>query len=98
MSRFDAVVSALNKFEDLRYPDAVLEKGMLSGFELKKGTPAKVTGLAARVPRYTLCLEGIDELMSAVFKVADINPQFFTGRLRGDGKRYLSEENVWSAV
>ena len=98
LARFDAAVSALNEYEELRYPNSVLNKGMLSGFELKRGQAAQVSGLAAAVPRYTLCLEDVDELMSLVFKNASVNPGFFTGSLKKEAKRFLSKENVWSVV
>jgi hypothetical protein len=73
----------------------VLNKGMLSGFELKRGQATQVSGLAAAVPRYSLCLEDVDELMSLVFKNAGVNPGFFTASLKKEAKRFLSEENVW---
>jgi len=98
LSRFDAAVSALNEYEELRYPNSVLNKGMLSGFELKRGQAAQVSGLAAAVPRYTLCLEDVDELMSFVFKNASVDPTFFTGALKKQAKQFLSEENAWPVV
>jgi hypothetical protein len=36
--------------------------------------------------------------MSLVFKNASVNPGFFTGSLKKEAKRFLSEENVWSVV
>jgi hypothetical protein len=98
LRRFDAAVSALNAYEELRYPNSVLNEGMLSGFELKRGQAAQVRGLAAAVPRYSLCLEDVDELMSLVFKNASVNPGFFTGSLKKEAKRFLSEENDWPLV
>jgi hypothetical protein len=98
LARFDAAVSALNEYEELRYPNSVLNKGMLSGFELKRGQAAQASGLAAAVPRYSLCLEDVDELMSLVFKNASVNPGFFTGSLKKEAKRFLSEENDWPLV
>jgi hypothetical protein len=98
LRRFDAAVSALNEYEELRYPNSVLNKGMLSGFELKRAQAVQVSGLVAAVPRHTLCLEDVDELMSLVFKNAGVNPTFFTGALKKQAKEFLSEENVWSVV
>lgn len=92
LARFDAAISELNKYEELRYPDVMLDKGMLSGFELKRGHATHVGGSAATPPRYTLCLEDVDELMSLVFK-EHVNPSFFTGGLKKEAKRFLSEEN-----
>jgi hypothetical protein len=89
LARFDAAVSALNDYEELRYPNSVLNKGMLSGFELKRGQATQVSGVAAAVPRYSLCLEDVDELVSLVFKNAGVNPAFFTGSLKKEAKRFL---------
>jgi hypothetical protein len=53
----------------------------------------QVRGSAAAVPRYTLCLEDVDELMSLVFKNASVDPTFFTGALNKQAKQFLREEN-----
>ena len=61
---------------------------------MKRGQATQISGLAAAVPLYILCLEDVDELMSLVFK-ASVNPGFFTGSLKKEAKRFLSEENEW---
>ena len=95
LDRFDEAISALHAYEELRYPDSVCKRGMLSGFDLKRSHQVTGSTWTRPEPVYRLCLEDVDELMSKIFGVASINPTVFADRMREEAKRYLREENVW---
>src|SRR5215510_11237099 len=67
VSRFDLVVEDLHRFEELRYPDSVLEHGAPMEFALLREHMAKPEG-PSQTPRYTLVLEDIDEFMEFIFE------------------------------
>jgi HEPN domain-containing protein len=96
LDRFDAAVTELNKHEELRYPDRMLNQGMGSLFVLKRSHTAHISGSAAGVPQYVLNLEDVDELMSVVLK-QDITPPWI-GKLKPEARAVLLQENDWPLV
>ena len=97
LAQFEGVVTALHAFEELRYPDSVLAKGMSCTISIQR--PSATVGptvIGVAVPHYDLCLEDIDKLVATVFKVVPVNPNFFTGWLNGAAKQWLKEENAES--
>lgn len=95
LDRLDGVVAALHSFEELRYPDSVLAKGMSCTVSITRPSAAGSSGgAAATVPQYGVCLEEIDELVARVYVVASVNPKFFFGGLNKVAKEYLTQENA----
>ena len=96
---FNGIVSSLNSFEELRYPDSVLETGMLCTMGPKRPFTSVVPKVIdVTVPLYALYLEDIDKLVATIFSVASMNPKFFTGMLNGTATQWLNEENAESAL
>jgi hypothetical protein len=96
LDRLDEAMQALNAFEDLRYPNSVLEGGMQSTFNIRKSDVMPVSSAAASHPKaYDLCLEEVDEILGAVFKAAGINPEFYANKAHRESKPYLTRWNVW---
>jgi len=94
LAQFDGTITALHMFEELRYPDSVLAKGMACRVSIKRSpATAGAAGATTSFPQYDLCLEDIDALVAAIFKVVSVNPQFFTGGLSGPARQWLKEEN-----
>lgn len=59
LASFDSAIRALHKFERLRYPDAVIQEGMVCRFELYREhiVPPEAGGVAAAgPPEYLLVL------------------------------------------
>jgi hypothetical protein len=99
LAQFDRVVSALHAFEELRYPDSVLAKGMECTVSIKRpSSGGTASGPAGSAPQYHLCLEEIDQLVAKIFGVASLNPKFFTARLNKYARQYLNEENAESGL
>jgi len=94
LASFDTVVSSLNTFEELRYPDSVLAKGMAVTFGTTRvaGTGSGI--MPKPVPEYALYLEEIDALVDELFQVASVNPLFFVRGLTTRAREYLRDGNV----
>jgi hypothetical protein len=93
LNKFDEVISALNEFEAIRYPGAVVKSGMVVLHTLNRAMSGAVPSPRPLPPQYNLYLQEIDELVGCVFTLAGINPDFFTGGLNDDAKAYLTREN-----
>jgi hypothetical protein len=94
LDRFDGPISTLHDFEEIRYPEPVLEKGMLSTIEIIKEKSGETGGgQSTKMPQYKLCVQEIDELVAAIFVAASRNPKAFS-RFSDHAKQYLGKANV----
>ena len=94
LAAFDPTVSALNKFERIRYPDEVLSKGMIGTFDLLREHESKVQAFgAANPPTFALNLENIDELVTVIFEVAKMNPHFYLNSISEHARAVLNDRN-----
>ena len=99
LAQFDTLVCALHAFEELRYPDSVLAKGMCCTVSIKRpSSGATGSGAGGAPPQYDLCIEEIDRLVANIFGVASVNPAFFTAGLNNSAKQYLNEGNTESEL
>lgn len=80
LGRFDKVIKELSKFDEVRYPDKILRSGASMMFDITRAGAAQssATGkMVANTPKYKLCLEDIDELVSEIFRIASRNPDVY---------------------
>jgi hypothetical protein len=102
LARFDSVISTLHQFEELRYPNSVMVKGMQCTFNITKAGVAMTTGATATVPlppQYNLVLEEIDELVEAIFAAASRNPKAYVGRaFKPEAQDYIVKDNAVRAI
>jgi hypothetical protein len=92
LKRFDSTISDLHRFEDIRYPDSILAKGMGATVEIVRSTiPTVYKGPA--VPLYRVCVQEIDELVEAIFSAASLNPRYFFDRGQPLVREFLIKEN-----
>jgi hypothetical protein len=104
-AQFDNVVSKLNEFEELRYPDPN-KPGMQCTFDITKAGAAAVANMmrgspvpTSSLPEYKLCLEEIDELVATIFAAASRNPKAYPGAaFKPEAKEYLMRENAVRAI
>lgn len=91
LNTFDALISGLNAFEELRYPG----KGYAVSISIFKGKPPKVSGKAMRRSKhYVICLEEIDEFVSVMLTEKRITPEWIKGlMLHGDAKSQYKRDN-----
>jgi hypothetical protein len=95
LARFDALMRNLHKYEDIRYPEKIVQHGMQSSFQFCNGPPPKASGKAAsKVPTYHLSVGEVDALVKTICQACSINPKFFTTRFQPPGSTYLRHENA----
>lgn len=94
LSRFDDIVSGLDRFEDLRYPEKV--QGHLSGLMLYPGpTP---TAPPIETPPFILVLSPVDELVRLLFEKVPFDPSVFAMSLTTEAKNVLTRDNQAASV
>ena len=87
---FDRAIDGLHKFEDIRYPDEVAQRGatIVGGIEQ---TDLVQSGDAETL--YQFALAPIDRLVKVIFEKAHVNPSFFTRSLNQEAATHLTREN-----
>jgi len=98
LNKFDNAISSLHGFDDIRYPDLIVEKGMLAAINITKQAP--LINTSGPEPTYELCVQDIDALVAQIFATASANPDAFLSRRfhKEDAKKYLAEQNVESSL
>jgi len=92
LDRFDKTISDVDKFETIRYPERIIELGMISIVDFNR------SGFFGDIsegpqPAYKTYLDEIDSLVRAIFEKARINPLFVKGGLRREAITYLEKQN-----
>jgi hypothetical protein len=94
LDRFDATIAGLHGYEELRYPDSVIAKGMDSTINIIRSSPSPdsaIRGLS--VPRYKVCVQDIDELVDVIFTAASRNPKAYL-RFNTTAHEFLIKDNT----
>ena len=94
LDEFDLSISLLAQFEELRYPDSVMENGAAILVQWEPASPPPVLGsVSFGTPRYDLAVNDIDRLVARIFQVCSRNPQFFTARMDEYARAAISRSN-----
>jgi HEPN domain-containing protein len=96
LDNFDATISAIHKFERIRYPEEIVRKGMTASVGFKKGGAAKEPGRAK--PNFELVIDDLDALAKRILEDSKVNPKFYTQRLNNEARTYLTQSNdavIW---
>jgi hypothetical protein len=91
LNRFDPLITSLHRFEEIRYPDLIVQKGLTASIHI-----LSQAGVNQRKATYELCVQDIDELVAQIFTTASANPRaFLSGRFyKQEAKQYLVEQNT----
>ena len=84
---FDTVIGALHKFEDIRYPEKLIENGAtisIGLFEVEN--PISGDGIDPNT-LYVLMLPQVDRLMNILFEASHGNPVVFLGEVNDERRR-----------
>ncbi|MEW5979746.1 MAG: hypothetical protein AB1898_28445 [Acidobacteriota bacterium] len=81
LSRFDPAIQALHKFESIRYPDEIVDKGMLASIAWQPHHAVTGTGSAKVPPKYEVIIADIDDLVIEVLQRASVNQKFLITRV-----------------
>jgi hypothetical protein len=88
-------VRSLHKYEDIRYPEKIVQQGMASSFQFGSGPPPKASGKGSRnVSTFHLAVGEVDALVKTICQVCRINPKFFTMHFQPPGSSCLRRDNA----
>jgi hypothetical protein len=77
LDAFDFVISDLDKFEEIRYPEKLISDDLSIEISIGPG-PSLSSSLLGRPPKYTLDVEKLDDLVSAIFSFSPLpSPGYF---------------------
>jgi hypothetical protein len=95
LQKFDRIIVALDRFEEIRYPERSARLGMVVRFAVPKPPPDFAPVQRGR-PTYEFNLQEIDELLAVLFEKANLNPAAFSASLRAPGREFLAKDNAAS--
>jgi hypothetical protein len=100
LSRFDATIDALHKFETIRFPDEIVARGLLSGVGWAPEHATTFSGSMQPPPKYEVHINLVDELVIELLQRSDLNPKFFVARFIGHSQKReaLSYQNPQGAL
>lgn len=98
LARFDLTIQALHEFESIRYPDQIVDKGMIATIVWQPHHATSESGSAEMPPKYEFIIVEIDNLVIEVLRRASINPKFFIMKIPGAGKEALAYQNPQAAA
>jgi len=99
LAEFDSVISDLNKFEEIRYPDSIVMNGLSLSISPTQQTKAvSLNSSGPQVPAYYLTWDEIDKLVKTIFQQSSINPKFFTSTYRDSARQYLLLNNAFPII
>ncbi len=94
LERFNRVVAEISRFWGVRYPDRIVETGMLCRWSFDYPVPGitqETAGPNRPEPVYEFSVWEIDDLVAAIFDAATVNPEFFTNRFNTDAQTYYAK-------
>src|SRR5919109_157968 len=76
LARFDPTIHALDEFESIRYPNRIVDEGMLVSVVWQPEHVTTWSGSAQPPPKYEVIIADIDNLVIEVVHRASVNPKF----------------------
>jgi hypothetical protein len=97
LTRFDSLIDALDPFEDIRYPDKIVDNGVQVSFSFGQAEPHY--GSTVRVPEYTLKIGEVDAFFACAIRLCQLKPAVCFDHLTEQGftllKTYNEEAKDW---
>jgi hypothetical protein len=95
LTEFDATIADLAEFEDIRYPDEVLKRGMQIVVDYHAQVQRQPS--LRPEPEYRLDFYELDRVIATIFAVSNVNPAFYLSGLKPDVKEMLARDNPAAA-
>jgi hypothetical protein len=93
LDRFNALVAELHRFEYIRYPENLLREGGMLSIGFPSGA-RNVQLSEPKLPEYQVSVEDIDALVREIFRLEDINAEFFRSVLAQEhAEKYFTFRN-----
>ena len=80
LTKHDRTIGTLNMFEDIRYPEKIVELGMEATADWYPDINYTHSFPPTQSPKYRIVVSEIDELVADIFKESSWNPQAFFQR------------------
>jgi hypothetical protein len=93
LASFDLIIDELDKFEDIRFPENIVSRGMTCSIGFGKPLIASARTGSRPEPRYELSVPDIDRLVKTILDASEVNPLFFTAGYHGPARTYLRRMN-----
>ncbi len=87
LARFDPTIQALEEFESIRYPDKIVDEGMLVNVVWQPEHVTASSGSAKRPPKYEVIIADIDNLVIEVLHRASVDPRSLVIRIHDAAAR-----------
>ena len=88
LSVFDLAISNLDRFEEIRYPDSIVDNGMMVGVSDGFG-PALIDQFPDEKPRYKLKIQEMDSLIKKNFDLVSVSPSVYFDSLPNEFRRFI---------
>src|SRR5581483_1578270 len=83
-----------DRFERIRYPDHILEHGMLATLSWNpQRVKVEGEGAGKNLPHYEFAVTDLDRLIGTLFRLCSINPAGSMGFLNEHGVKVLENDN-----
>ncbi len=91
----DSCVRDLHKFERIRYPDLLTDKGMFGTISVSRPSapPSMWSADGATLPAYHLVVNDVDQLVRVIFDTASINPEGYFDRVGIEWRALIHRDN-----
>lgn len=98
LARFDAAIQALNEFDLIRYPEKIVNEGMIVTVVWQPEDVTTTSGSATTPPKYEFVIADIDNLVIEVLKRIPVSPKYFaTDRTNAAARDALVYQNPQAA-
>lgn len=88
LNAFDQAIAKVDAFEDIRYPEEIIAKGLSAVIDFGPRLPGPTTSLT-----HELNVTELDEVCRAICQAHKLNLRAFTGSMRRDAIEYLTRWN-----
>lgn len=96
LSEFNETIVELHRFEDLRFPDDLIEHGALISLGAVEAQKIMHSGSSAIPLQFCSTLPPIDRLISFLFDFSDVDWETVKHRYGEEAMKWLERENRWA--
>jgi hypothetical protein len=96
LSEFDLMISELDKFEMIRYPDNLLGRGASIGIGFNRGRVVQNMKIGHPVPEYQIGVGDVDAFFARAMDLCHMNPKAYFGFLTEHGREMLTKYNAYA--
>ena len=89
LMEFDSTIETLDPFESIRYPERILEKGLVGGINWRQTDTSEIEGYQV----HKIVVPDIDRLIARLFELCSMNPVVMTFNIGEQGKAVLRDDN-----